>query len=1537
MIQALFVRKVFWALAASVILVIALAYLAFGQTAEAQVRGCQIFSGMTGEWPNDGGTFSNTKKMNFDAPQLTANYVKTCAWYNPANTNYQRQRIQPNVNDTYDGPGYYLEGWMWNTNLGWISTSCRDFGKMFPEPDPETGEPNPELFCQNSVNYRVYVTPEGELRGYAYSPKVGWILFHFVDGNPDWQQYKPTADINDVDGSNFAELEGYIWNPNVGYFKLDQGKFALRAINPFCENAKVVFPTGYEYADCPEANEPNYEYTAQPTIQCKVPGAPYPPYEWMRTDPKQEPGNPPSNFTVNSSTGLVHWPLSASYCSSRQGQEMKVRASIQADNIQQYGPYGHETENKVWDINLVDCVAPTVCSPEMFTIKDEQDNDVSQNKKYQSAYIGNTYYYEISVPVLPAANAWAPNPTFTKKSGPNGLRIVKSTKLNTAVIQWNNPQPMEGGDPYVVSIEVTNCSKRKCSFQYQLTVNGKNPTALSPCPTSMTVGYTYECAMEVDANQVDRATLPLEWRISSQFDNSLPAGLTMMLVDENGQRREVITTNETRSALAQLVDSNGALWSPPDNSYNGKSFSFQVQVKNAYGELQPPRTTTVTITDMAIPPVIEDDYQAQYGPGTFKYWRFPYEPNLPYFSVGYNLSEGTEPYLWQTQASGGATEYKDTNNDSDGQAESPSCDGDYQGSGRLGGCIVINHNGRFTFAPKYEDEGKAVLITNTVKNNLPADHEKRALYLENCGADCNPWQDQATVNNIIHGFKPVIKKEKVEAKMQGVFAYGYTRTFELKNLTRDCDNACAYTNSNNFDANLPILGTPKDVINNPVTSPLGFRDWRATFDNEADAGGFLLDAATGSISWTPTSSGWKRLTLTVKNDFGQADEVDIDVYVQAPPIIGNIANSYNCDVNTTFTKSVSVASSQPPVNDWGLSSVILRGQTYPEGKSLVVEDAGNGYKVNDAALTPQFFIRYIPNTVDLGADIKWESCKEDGGIGTSLEVTIFADNGTPAEPLRGTKTFTVNVLGTPQAATTVELDPFAQNRTVELGQTAFLSFKVKANTGVPTGPDGFNGEVQFFDDEEGNTTPNPNVTGDYNFISNYDQADPAKDGRTFFFDYTPSEDDLHGLNEKIYYINFQVTDDDDIDTDGNPDTDDLIAHLADVPGVPLPWIKVVRQITENPAEVDPWSENPASQVQGTVNVREDVYDPAGQSYTRIGDVQSSLSRDAILEKVLVLIKGVPSFLNGGTVGINGTKLVNSSGGYKLSNGAILYFKGGDVTIDDGLVTTDNALDWSGHQSIIVIGGNLYINDNLWPLLEKGTLDIVVLRNPDQKRGEAGNILVDKEVTNLKANIFADGALFNYDKDAQKTIGVNDYPLYMVAGTGCPISDYENYVDCMDGSETSTNLKHQMRLWGSLNSRNTIGGTKVDDNNHPTAFVLSTSVNGYGELVDERSRTIEEALAYDLKYFRFFHKNYKECTGVDAGKYKDQQGACEDYGHANLDVTDQVICRENMNDKAADDGKDTTFEVACNDPDTRNDAFVVEYQPYSVESKVFSVK
>jgi len=111
---------------------------------------------------------------------------------------------------------FELRGWLWDTNLGWISLYC-----------PESGV-NLGVACRpgdSEVTYGVKVDLEGDgsLYGWAWSDNMGWISFGCVEGRNDEfacgsRRYESGLQIDVTEKIGF--FSGFAWADTVGWFSL---------------------------------------------------------------------------------------------------------------------------------------------------------------------------------------------------------------------------------------------------------------------------------------------------------------------------------------------------------------------------------------------------------------------------------------------------------------------------------------------------------------------------------------------------------------------------------------------------------------------------------------------------------------------------------------------------------------------------------------------------------------------------------------------------------------------------------------------------------------------------------------------------------------------------------------------------------------------------------------------------------------------------------------------------------------------------------------------------------------------------------------------------------------------------------------------------------------------------------------------------------------------------------------------------------------------------------------------------------------------
>lgn len=190
-----------------------------------------------------------------------------------------------------------------------------------------------------------------------------------------------------------------------------------------------------------------------------------------------------------------------------------------------------------------------------------------------------------------------------------------------------------------------------------------------------------------------------------------------------------------------------------------------------------------------------------------------------------------------------------------------------------------------------------------------------------------------------------------------------------------------------------------------------------------------------------------------------------------------------------------------------------------------------------------------------------------------------------------------------------------------------------------------------------------------------------------------------------------------------------------------------------------------------------------------GDVSTNLLRDQIFRNVQTIIAGVSPAPSGDLT--TGSLVVTSNTNVSvLLDGKVLYLKG-----DIHLSTSGAPISWIGEKTIIVIGGSVYIDNDLYnanPGATKSKLGIIALKDytkPANTQNKAGNIYIDADVRNIQANMFADGSVFSYSKA---------YGASAVELTGEP-----HFLNMQDQNSRLKNT--QLFIQGSIASQNTVGG------------------------------------------------------------------------------------------------------------------------------------
>ncbi len=282
-----------------------------------------------------------------------------------------------------------------------------------------------------------------------------------------------------------------------------------------------------------------------------------------------------------------------------------------------------------------------------------------------------------------------------------------------------------------------------------------------------------------------------------------------------------------------------------------------------------------------------------------------------------------------------------------------------------------------------------------------------------------------------------------------------------------------------------------------------------------------------------------------------------------------------------------------------------------------------------------------------------------------------------------------------------------------------------------------------------------------------------------------------------------------------------------------------------------------------------------------GEFDTDVLRNQLYQRYKQIAKGAGDPGGGAIYGA-----MHQSGGAELMGGDVLFFTG-DVMI--------SALeDDYNEKTIIVEGGNVFIDDNLSGQSSTGLL---VFRDAT---GNGGNVYVHPDVTDILAvNLFADGGLYSYDGDSDNIT----QPDYL---------GYQDILTDWDFNTRQETLTNQLAWTGSIIADNTVAG----------ASDLSAMTLPSGESTSDRLEAAESSLS-DLRTFVACWVQTDEYgTPVDI----DEDGYSGYDASGDLDYGDMEDC-EGF-ERAAYFEYDGDLENANNTP------FYLEYVPPSSTLPVF---
>mgnify|MGYP001619754092 CR=1 FL=1 len=275
-------------------------------------------------------------------------------------------------------------------------------------------------------------------------------------------------------------------------------------------------------------------------------------------------------------------------------------------------------------------------------------------------------------------------------------------------------------------------------------------------------------------------------------------------------------------------------------------------------------------------------------------------------------------------------------------------------------------------------------------------------------------------------------------------------------------------------------------------------------------------------------------------------------------------------------------------------------------------------------------------------------------------------------------------------------------------------------------------------------------------------------------------------------------------------------------------------------------ENQVADIQGNVSIN--VIDTSGLAIKT--KISQSLGEQAQSQRES-FYRAVKSSMKGDFFAISSPETISS-----FVDGALYYsssVKSGNTKKPCTIIldNSDNSglLNISGNLTVVSKGCNIFIDSNLrTPIGGSGRLGIIALQDltiPGEQKG--GNIYVCGRVTDIEANLVADGALMSYGNATDATTPCEKTPAnkkddLLDSATGYPNFGYMDFATAVSNNITTVRefLRNQLTIWGSLVSNNTYGGSVSADNPPPTEYVLGDGSKG----------TQEEARLFDLNYLRY---------------------------------------------------------------------------------------
>ncbi len=240
----------------------------------------------------------------------------------------------------------------------------------------------------------------------------------------------------------------------------------------------------------------------------------------------------------------------------------------------------------------------------------------------------------------------------------------------------------------------------------------------------------------------------------------------------------------------------------------------------------------------------------------------------------------------------------------------------------------------------------------------------------------------------------------------------------------------------------------------------------------------------------------------------------------------------------------------------------------------------------------------------------------------------------------------------------------------------------------------------------------------------------------------------------------------------------------------------------------------------------------GDVIRSLGDISTNLLRDQVFRNVSSLIAGAEVntttyvMLNTDNSGSGGFMVADGSGIVPLLKDTMdvpkVYFAKGDIHL--GRAGMTDPITWSGERTVVSIGGNIYINQDLYnaaasPRPKLGLIALKDFSAPTASQAMQGHVYIYNEVTNIQANIFADGSVFSYFAGAAFN-PLDGRPVF------ADVNDYEDKTKY-----------YQLFIEGSVASQNTIGGS-----------TRMPRIDGLGK---DALNDVLKARQYDLNFLKMY--------------------------------------------------------------------------------------